>query len=344
LEPFTHAFTSLAFARAARPRLPRFGTIMLVASGLAPDLDYASYLGGADSFLRFHRTVLHSVSGVALLSCALAGAFCVLDRKISPKKSSAAVSTVPLKFRAALLVCLVGAAGHLILDLASGIGVQLLWPFHSHWSAWNLVTDFSPWMLLFLVAGLLLPLLFQLVNEEVGERRRKPGLGRAAIVTLVVLGAYLAVCAHLHGQAVDLLLSREYHGRGPLSAGAFPVTSTPFDWRGVVVTDDTLEEVDVPVGPGTEFDPDSSLTRYKPPESPALDVGEKTSLTARYLTYARFPLASVERVEDDYRFEVHDLQFAPDDTGPSNIFVRIDLTSGLQIRHQGLHFASSPNP
>jgi membrane-bound metal-dependent hydrolase YbcI (DUF457 family) len=317
---------------------------MLVASGLAPDLDYASYFGGADSFMRFHRTALHSIAGVAVLSCALASAFCALDRTIPAKKISATIPPVPLKFAAALLVCLVGGAGHVVLDLASGVGVQLLWPFHAHWSAWNLVTDFNPWMLIFLIAGLLLPMLFQLVNEEVGEHRRKPRVGRAAIVTLVILAAYLGVCAHLHSKAVDLLLSREYHGRGPLSAGAFPVTSTPFDWRGVVVTDDTLEEVEVPVGPGEEFDPDSSLTRYKPPESKALNAGERTEMTARYLEYARFPLASVERVEDDYRFEVHDLQFAPDDTGASNIFVLIDFTSGLQIRRKGLRFASSPNP
>ena len=39
MEPFTHAFTSLALARAGGRRLPRFGTAMLVVSGLAPDLD-----------------------------------------------------------------------------------------------------------------------------------------------------------------------------------------------------------------------------------------------------------------------------------------------------------------
>jgi len=316
---------------------------MLVVAGLAPDLDYASYFGGAGAFMRFHRTALHSIAGLVVSSCVLAAAFCVADRKLPPKRLPV-TSAAPLQFHAALIVCLAGAIGHLLLDLASGVGVQLLWPFHEHWSAWNLVTDFSPWILLFLVVGLLLPLLFQLVNEEVGERRKKRGVGRAAIVTLAVSAAYLLACGHFRGQAVDMLLSHEYHGRSPLSAGAFPMTSTPFDWRGVVVTDDTLEEVDVPLGAGDKFDPDGSLTRYKPPESPALSLGEENALTTRYLKYARFPLASVERVEDDYRFEVHDLQFAPDDTGPSNIFVRIDFTSGLQIRHKGLFFASSPNP
>ena len=47
MEPVTHALTSLALARVGQRRLPRFGTAMLVVAGVAPDLDYASYLGGA---------------------------------------------------------------------------------------------------------------------------------------------------------------------------------------------------------------------------------------------------------------------------------------------------------
>ena len=58
MEPFTHAFTSLALARAGQRQLPRFGTAMLVVSGLALDLDYLSYVGGANAFMRFHRTAL----------------------------------------------------------------------------------------------------------------------------------------------------------------------------------------------------------------------------------------------------------------------------------------------
>ena len=48
---------------------------MLIASGLAPDLDYASYFGGPGAFLRFHRSGLHSIVGAAVTSCALAVSF-----------------------------------------------------------------------------------------------------------------------------------------------------------------------------------------------------------------------------------------------------------------------------
>ncbi|MGA3292911.1 MAG: metal-dependent hydrolase [Candidatus Acidiferrales bacterium] len=340
MEPFTHAFTSLALARAGERRLPRFGTSMMIVAGLAPDLDYVSYLGGPGAFLRFHRTVLHSLAGAAVASCIIAAAFCVLDRKLPPRKAGQA----PLRFTAALAACAAGAAGHLLLDLASGVGVQLLWPFRAHWSAWDLATNLDPWILILLVAGLLVPLLFRLVNEEVGDRRKGRGGSRAAVVTLLLIAAYFGARANLHSRAIDLLLAREYHGRIPLSAGAFPASSAPFDWRGVVVTDDTLEEVEVPLGPGAEFDPNRSLTHYKPQDSPALEAGQATADARKFLIYARFPFASVQRVEADYRVEVHDLRFAPDDDEPANIFIRVDLDSGLQIRREDFRFASSPNP
>jgi inner membrane protein len=317
---------------------------MLIVSGLAPDLDYASYLGGPGAFLRFHRTALHSLAGAALMAGALAAAFCALDKRLPAAKTAQAKTFRPLVFRTAFAVCAAGAAGHLLLDLASGIGVQLLWPFRARWSGWDLTTDLDLWTLLLLVAGFLLPLLFRLVGEEVGERRKGPGGSRAAIVTLLLLAVYLGARAHLRGQATGLLLSREYHGRVPLSAGAFPESSTPFDWRGVVVTDNTIEDVEVPLGPNAQFDPDRSLTHYKPDDSPALGAGEKTPAVSRFLSYARFPLATIARLEDGYRIEVRDLRFPSGDTQPANVFVRVDLDSSLQIKREEFLFASSPNP
>jgi membrane-bound metal-dependent hydrolase YbcI (DUF457 family) len=342
LEPLTHTLTSLAFARAGQRRLPRFGTAMLIVSGIAPDLDYLSYLGGAHAFMRFHRTVLHSLSGSALMACIVAGIFWALDRKY-PRRAVAEKSRAPLAFPGALAVCAIGAAGHLLLDLASGVGVQLLWPFKIYWSAWDLVTNFDLWILLLLAVGLLLPLLFKLVNEEVGERKRRTGR-LAGFVTLFLLAFYFGAKEKLHSQAVDLLLAREYHGRIPLSAGAFPEGSAPFDWRGVVVTDDTLETIDVPVGLDQPFDSNSSITHYKPQDSPELELGEKNPATTQFLEYARFPIAKVQRIEADYRFEVRDLRFEAEDTEPANVLLRIDLDSRLRIRRKEFRFASSTEP
>jgi membrane-bound metal-dependent hydrolase YbcI (DUF457 family) len=341
VEPFTHAFSSLALARAGQRRLPRFGTLMLVASGVAPDLDYASYLGGAGGFMRFHRAALHSVVGAALMVGVIAGAFLLLDRRMPPNKSAPLLS--PLRLGPALGVCALGAAGHLLLDLGSGVGVQLLWPFRAQWYGRDLVTNFDPSVLALLMAGLLLPLLFKLVNEEVTSGQRRPSGGPSAIVTLVLLVGYFGLRAHLHSEAVDLLLSREYHGRIALVGDAFPEVTSPFHWRGVAVTDDTLEEVEVSPTRPDEFDPNSSITRYKPQDSPALEVAEKSSAARKFLDYARLPIASVRRIEADYRVDVRDARFPEGDEEPANIVLRVDLGSNLEIRGDDLLFAYSAN-
>jgi membrane-bound metal-dependent hydrolase YbcI (DUF457 family) len=343
VEPVTHALMSLALARAAQKQLPRFGTAMVVVSGVAADLDSASYLGGPGAFLRFHRVVLHSLAGSGVMCCAIAWAFFAAAKQF-PLKAGRPNALPALRYVPAVAACAIGAGGHLLLDLASGIGVQLLWPFHSRWDAWDLVANLDPWILILLVAGLLLPQLFRLVSEEIGDRKKKAKGLKSAIITLALVFAYIAARASLHSRAIDLLLSREYHGREPLSAGVFPLSSAPFEWHGVAMTDSTIETVEVPLGPGKEFDPDRSVTHYKPEDSPALEVMQKTDVAERFLGYARFPLATVIRVEDGYRVEVHDLRFDSSDMSWDNIFARVDMDSGLRVTRQEFRYASSPTP
>lgn len=342
MEPITHALASLAIARVGRRRLPRFGALMLVTAGMAPDLDYLSYVGGAGAFLRLHRTALHCLVGVAAVAVGVAFAFRALDRKF-PQADPRKTGLGPLTWRAALIVCAIGVAGHLALDLVTGVGVQLLWPFYGRWFGTELGTNLDPWVLLLLIAGLLLPELFRLIGEEIGERKKAASRSVApAIVTLILLGVYFGVRADLRGGAVNLLLSRDYHRREPLSAHAYPVSDTPLRWRGVAVTDNTLEAVEVPVS-SDDFDPNDSLSQYKPDDSPTLRAAREEPDTALFLKYARDPVATVERREDGYRFEVHDLRFAPDYLGPDNIFLRIDYDSALRVTDEEFRFASSPD-
>jgi len=315
---------------------------MLVASGVFPDLDYVSYVGGASAFLRLHRAAFHSLAGGAVLACVIAGAFCALDKKL-PVKVDARRRFAALTFRAAAAVCAIGILGHILLDMASGVGVQLLWPFYTRWFGLPLTADLDLWMMGLLAVGLLLPLLFKLVNEEVGERKTGSGR-RSAAITLALLVAYLGARASFRAQAINLLLSREYRGEIPLAAGAFPASASPFAWRGVVVTDNTIEEVEGTAGAGAEFDTERTLTHYKPADSEALDAAESTAPARRFLRYAKFPLASVGPREAGYRVEIRDLRFASGDTGADNIVVRIDLDSGARVTGQRLLFASSLNP
>ncbi|HYL68480.1 MAG TPA: metal-dependent hydrolase [Candidatus Limnocylindria bacterium] len=336
MEPVTHALTSLALARATQKRLPRFGTVILLVSGLAADLDYVSYFAGPGSFLRFHRAALHSLPGFAVLVTVITGIFCWMDRRFSAKKPAP-----PSPFIVAFMFACMGAGWHLMLDVSSVEGVQLLWPFRMNSFAWNLTTNFDLWILALLIAGLLLPALFRLVSEEIGDRGDTDGLRRGASVAVLLLCAYLGARGILHRRAVDLLHAREFHGRAPVFVGAFPRPGSPFNWRGVVYTDNTIEELNFSLAPGAQFDPDRGQTHFKPEDSPVLDAGERTATARTFLNYAWFPLASVYPLENGSRFELRDLQFAHDDTSPANIIVRVDFGDGLQIKREEFLFASS---
>jgi membrane-bound metal-dependent hydrolase YbcI (DUF457 family) len=341
VEPVTHALTSLALARVGQKRLPRLGTAMLVVAGVAPDLDYTSYLGGASSFLRYDRTLLHSLLSSFVLAIALAAAFYFVALHRDKKRSGLEDSEFPkLAFGMAFLVCAIGIAAHLLLDLVSGVGVRLLWPFRGRWFAFDLLREFDIWILACLVAGLLFPMLIGLVSEEIGERKKRTSGGGSAIAALALILLYVGARGILHGRAVDLLESHDYHGRIALAVGAFPESTSPLEWRGVVSTDNTIEEIGVPFGLGREFDPEHSLTQYKPDDSAVLEAGQQTATAQRFLKYARFPIASVVRTGNEYQFELRDARFAGDDDSPWNILVRVRIGEDMRVLGQGFLFAS----
>jgi inner membrane protein len=316
---------------------------MLLITGVAADLDSLSYFGGPEVFLRFHRTLLHSLVGSLSIAFLTAAVFLVIDKISQSKKQPAFQTSMQPGFGTgvAVLICVIGAGSHILLDLVSGIGIQPFWPFRAGWKGWELLTNLDPWILTLLAAALLLPELLKLVSEEIGEQKKSSRGRGLAIVALVVLVLYIGSRTAFHAQAVNLLASREYHGRPPIAVAAFPIAATPFTWRGVVTTDATVEELPVSLLGNSEFDPDRTLTRYKAEPSAALDAGMRTQGARAFLAYAKIPFASIIRMENGYRFELRDIRFPLGDSSPENILAHVDFNSSLQIQREELSYASS---
>ena len=55
-------------------------------------------------------------------------------------------------------------------------------------------------------------------------------------------------------------------------------------------------------------------------------------------------LPALTTSDEGYRFELRDVRFAPDDSSPDNIVVRVDFNGNLQIRLEELRYASSKAP
>jgi inner membrane protein len=329
MEPVTHALASIALGRAGLNRVSRMATPMLLVSGLAADVDWATHLAGASAFLHGHRTATHSLAGTVVLIAAVASGFWIAGRKF-PKL---AVNIFP-----ALLICTIGAGAHLLLDLLNAYGVKLMWPFSAKWYAWDIADSVDAWIIFFLLAGLLLPELFRLVLEEIGSKPRKQGRQRGAIVGLSLVVLFIAGRAVAHGRAIALLDSREYRGQAPLAVAAFPRPATPLTWSGVVETDNALVNVNVPLGPGSVFDPDQADVHFKPEESFALKNAVKSATAVEFLSYARFPLAAVEPKGDGFEVRLRDMRFASELPGRRGIVAVIHLNAQSLVIDERLEF------
>jgi len=303
-------------------------TPMLLVSGLAADVDWATRLAGPRAFLHGHRTATHSLVGTVALVVAATAGFWIAGRKV-PKF---AVNIFP-----ALLICAIGAGLHLLLDLLNGYGVKLMWPFSAKWYAWDIADAVDAWIIFFLLAGLLLPELFRLVLEEIGSKPRKRGQ-RGAIVSLVLVALFIAGRAVAHGRAIALLDSREYRGQAPLEVAAFPQPATPLIWSGVVETDIAVVNVNVPLGPGAVFDPDVAEVHFKPEESLALKNAVKSATAVEFLSYVRFPLASVEPRGDGFEVRLRDMRFASELPGRRGIIAVIHLNAQSLVIDERLEF------
>jgi inner membrane protein len=331
LNPITQALMAVALDRAGLRRVSRMALPILIVSGVAADLDLLSYFGGANAYLHYRYAVLHSIVGAPILAILIALAFWLTARRNQ---------AAPLRFSRVLLLCVIGIGAHVLLDVATADGVQLLWPFRARWFSWDLLSGVDPWILAVLAAGLLLPALFHLVSEEIGSKKNRARPSKGAIAALVIAGLYIGVRAEMHGTAVQMLLARDYHGATPLVAGAFPDSASLFLWRGVIDTKNTIEVLSVPVGGGDVFDANSSLTHYKPGSSPAIDAARNSPLAQEFVRYARFPLADFENTADGYRVMLRDLRFPDDADTPDNLIAVIELNANFTLRAQGIQFAS----
>ena len=339
MEPVTQVVASIALSRTGLNRIAPRATQILVAAALAPDIDLLSAINGAGSYLRLHRTAFHSLAGGFALAILLAAIATLILRRFKLAPEFANVSSRSLFIRVFAL-CISGIALHLLLDLCDADGLRLLWPFRQNWQGWYLTPNLDPIILIVLLASICLPALFKLIGEEIGERKKKNPIPRRwAIAAFAILSGYLATRATLHSQAIDLLQSAIYRGEVPLSVGAYPDSISPFDWRGIAATDNTLQEIEVHLGSGEKFDPERAITHYKPAKPEILAAAEKAAAVRKFVIYARFPIASVQQTEGgSWHVELRDLRIPANSASWENLAAAVDLNAALQIQNEEIRF------
>jgi inner membrane protein len=356
MDPVTHGLSSWLVSRAGGNRISPHATTILIVAGLLPDLDMLSFFAGPPAYLRLHHTLTHSLVGGVLLALVIAAAFYLLDRRPGSGSARHAFdehtahartahpagnAEQPISFKGALILSLIGVGLHVLLDFCGTDGVRLLWPFSGHFYSWDLLPFIDPIIQFLLLAGIALPALVRLVSDEIGERRRARPPIRGAVIALVFVAAYIGLRADFHSRAVNLLLSHDYHGNVPTIAGAFPEGNSPFSWRGVASTQNTIEVADMSLVGGEPFNAENTVTNFKPDPSATLSAAQQAKVSREFLAVARFPIANIETIDTGYQFTMHDLRFPEDSADPSNLRAVVNLNFENQIVSQAIVRQSS---
>jgi membrane-bound metal-dependent hydrolase YbcI (DUF457 family) len=330
MDPLSHLLLLVTASRAGLNRITRLATPMIIVAGLVPDMDLVSGLGGPRAYLEGRFTATHSFVGALVIAGIVAFAFTIAGRKHA---------TMPIRFSRAFAVCATGVALHIAFDFAGSYGVKLFWPFSGRWFSLDLIAPLDPWILILLLAGILLPALFRLITDEIGAKRKSRSAARGAFVALALLTIYTGGREILHMRAVQMLNSRLYRGASPLDAGAFPDSTSPFKWYGVVATENAFFRVDVPII-GPAFDPESGRTYFKPEGSAALEAARATPTAILFLSFARFPRAHIEQTDAGFHAEITDIRFEEHSPPGRTITAVIELNSRAQVVNEVLKMNS----
>ena len=303
MEPLTHFLTGACIARAAGlNRKTVLATTTCVLAAEAADLDVLWYFKGPIDGFAHHRGITHTFVGAPFVAAIVMGFVYLLwlwKRRRKPAPAGAAGFALPKTPRWGLLYlyALMAALSHILLDFTNNYGVRPFEPFSYKWYSWDIIFIFEPLLYVFFLAGLALPALFALINEEIGARRRGPRGQTGAIVALVLMVALWGVRDYQHRRAVAALDARLYHGAEPLRVSAFPYYLNPFKWYGVAETENFYELMIVD-SLTPDVDPRAgSETRYKREETPVTEAAKKTYLGRVYLDWAQYPILEVEAAE-----------------------------------------------
>lgn len=322
MEPITHFLTGAAMSRAGFNRKTALATLTMTLAAEAPDIDVVTYFFKGSLFeFAHHRGITHTLIGVPVVTAAVLLLVWIIQRirMTSPEKVSHRVERLrklgyPTQPRWGLLYLfgLIAGFGHLLLDYTNNYGIRLFEPFSYRWYAWDIVFIFEPLLYVALIGGLVLPSLFQLVNEEIGAKSRGPRGQIGAILALLGVLAVWGVRDYQHRKAVTAMQSRVYQGADPLRVSAFPYPLNPFIWYGVVETHDFFVQTQVD-SLTPEVDPrDNAQIRYKPEETPASLAAKSSFLGCVYLDWARYPLVETEHLsppQSGYVVRFEDLRF-----------------------------------
>lgn len=272
------------------PARARYATAACVIAAEIPDADYVYRLGGPLTYFQHHRGWTHALWSLPLQAAVITACFYFAHRsRRSWKRRRSSADDAPTNWLLLFVMSLIALCSHILLDWTNNYGVRPFAPFNHHWYAGDIIFIVEPLLLLALGGALLFPLLFSLVNREIGVRRtRYPGqrLAIAALLFMVALWSYRA----MQRSDAKLQARNQDYASGTIGRMALnPYPIDPYRWYVVAETAKAMET-------GTfdnrinNYDADTMKTLSKPPITPAVQAAKKSWLGRVYLDWSRYPM------------------------------------------------------
>ena len=324
MDNLTHTLFGLTLARTALGRAGRGTTATLVVASNAPDIDIVTTAGGALGYLRWHRGPTHGPIGLAGLAVVIAAAVYVAVRRRPARRGDRAAPPdasldrsgmdAAASFPLLVVVSLVGAVMHVLMDLPTSYGTRSFSPFDWHWYAVDWMPIIDIYLLMALAAGLIF-----------GRASPRAARLNAYIVLMLMAANYgvrgiahhqaLAVAPRLFGPALPAPCDQDNHpaavvdrwprvvppdsspgGSGCLVEIAAMPTRSPFRWRVLAQMSNAYEMRDVDLLDSRLRDPAFNLSwrvrvRYPNLWTPAVQRAAGSGLAQVFLGFSRFPAA-----------------------------------------------------
>ena len=314
MDPVTHVATGLLLSQLIASPSRWVSAAAGVVFALLPDLDYFFFWWDRLGYIRFHRSISHSLLVVPLMALAVAG----LGR----------AWLGPRWFRPLFCLGLAVLVVHVFLDLATSYGTQLFSPVSREKFTldWLFIIDF------YLTGLLAIGTAAALISPTWGRT--------AGLVSLALAAGYLAMCGFYHHHALDL--ARQVFQREAAQGATVAALSQPLSnrrWQLVAARPEAVKQalVELPYGgrPGgavkvQEIEardignpcPRAPRLSYRPPgdlqvlswnavQTPAVQFSpEARRILDIYLDFTRFPLFFwAAPAREGLRLEWLDLRF-----------------------------------
>src|SRR6185503_11364657 len=188
MDNVTHTLFALTLARTPLARAGRGTAVALVLASNAPDVDIVATIGGARSYLTWHRGPTHGPLGVIGLGLVVAGLVWIARRAFGRNRDE----DLDAPFAMLVPISMIGVLCHVLMDVPTSYGTRFLSPFDWHWFAvdWMPIVDFY--------------LLFALAASLLFGGSSTAGRRRSAAIVLTMMGANYGIRAPAHQQALAL--------------------------------------------------------------------------------------------------------------------------------------------